>query len=185
LPPGYSVAVRGEVQSMRESFGNLFFALILASVLIYLVMVAVFRSFLDPFIVMLAVPLEIIGVVAILLLTSTTFNIQSFLGLIFVVGIDVSNEVLIVDFANRLVAAGRSAKQAVIEAAKIRMRPILMTSLATVIALLPMAIGLGHGSEANIPLARAVLGGFSVATLAALFVVPAIYLLFKTQRAAT
>jgi len=146
-------------------------------------MVAVFRSFLDPFIVMLAVPLEIIGVVAILLLTGTTFNIQSFLGLIFVVGIDVSNEVLIVDFANRLVGAGRSAKQAVVEAAKIRMRPILMTSLATVIALLPMAIGMGHGSEANIPLARYVLGGFSVATLAALFVVPAIYLLFKTQQA--
>jgi multidrug efflux pump subunit AcrB len=183
LPPGYTVTVRGEVQSMRESFGNLFYALILASVLIYLVMVAVFRSFLDPFIVMLAVPLEIIGVVAILLLTGTTFNIQSFLGLIFVVGIDVSNEVLIVDLANRLIAAGRSAKQAVVEAAKIRMRPILMTSLATVIALLPMAIGLGHGSEANIPLARAVLGGFSVATLAALFVAPAIYLLFKTQQA--
>jgi multidrug efflux pump subunit AcrB len=179
LPSGYNVFVRGEVQSMRESFSSLSFALVMAAILIYLVMVAQFKSFLDPLVVMLAVPLEIIGVVVVLLLTSTTFNIQSFLGVIFVVGIAVSNEVLIVDFANRLYGEGRSLCEAVMEASKIRMRPILMTSLATLIALLPMAIGVGHGSEANIPLARAVLGGFSVATAASLFVVPVLYVLFK------
>ncbi|MGH7781572.1 MAG: efflux RND transporter permease subunit [Candidatus Binataceae bacterium] len=183
LPAGYSVAVRGVVQSMRQSFQSLFFALALAAVLIYLVMVAQFRSFLDPFVIMLAVPLEIVGVVAILLFTGTTFNIQSFLGVIFVVGIAVSNEVLIVDFASRLAAQGRSIEDAVVEAAKIRMRPIVMTSLATLVALVPMAIGLGHGSEANIPLARAVLGGFTVATLVSLFVVPMLYVLFRAPQA--
>lgn len=142
-------------------------------------MVAQFRSFLDPFIVMLAVPLVMIGVVGVLLATGTTFNIQSFLGSIFVVGIAVSNEVLIVDFSNRLRAEGRGIEEAVLEASTIRLRPILMTSLATVVALLPMAIGLGHGSEANIPLARAVLGGFTVAIFASLFVVPVLYVIFK------
>jgi len=182
LPSGYSVTVSGVVQSMRQSFQSLLFALLLAAVLIYLVMVAQFRSFLDPFVIMLAVPLEIVGVITILLLTSTTFNIQSFLGVIFVVGIAVSNEVLIVDFANRLTVQGRSIEEAVVSAAKIRMRPIVMTSLATLVALVPMAIGLGHGSEANIPLARAVLGGFAVSTLASLFVVPVLYVLFKARR---
>jgi multidrug efflux pump subunit AcrB len=180
VPSGYSVIVSGVVQSMHQSFQSLLLALLLAALLIYLVMVAQFRSFLDPFVIMLAVPLAMVGVVAILLLTGTTFNIQSFLGVIFVVGIAVSNEVLIVDFANRLTAQGRSIEEAVVSAAKIRMRPIAMTSLATLVALLPMAIGLGHGSEANIPLARAVLGGFTLSTLASLFVVPVLYMLFKT-----
>jgi multidrug efflux pump subunit AcrB len=183
VPSGYSVTVSGVVQSMRQSFQSLLFALLLAALLIYLVMVAQFRSFLDPFVIMLAVPLAMTGVVMILLLTGTTFNIQSFLGVIFVVGIAVSNEVLIVDFANRLTAQGRSIEEAVVSAAKIRMRPIVMTSLATLVALIPMAIGLGHGSEANIPLARAVLGGFAVSTLASLFVVPVLYVLFKARRA--
>jgi len=183
LPAGYSIAVRGVIQSMRQSFQSLLFALVLAVVLIYLVMVTQFRSFLDPLVIMLAVPLTTVGVVAILLLTGTTFNIQTFLGVIFAVGIAVSNEVLIVDFANRLAAQGRSIEEAVVSAAKIRMRPIVMTSLATLVALIPMAIGLGHGSEANIPLARAVLGGFAVSTLASLFVVPVLYVLFKARPA--
>lgn len=182
LPAGYSVAIVGEVTQMRSSFQNLAFALVLAAALVYLVMVAQFRSFLDPFIMMLAVPLAAVGVVATLLLTGTTFNIQTFLGVVFVVGIAVSNMVLIVDFANRRLSDGRSAEEAVIEAARVRMRPIMMTSIATIIALLPMAIGMGHGSEANVPLARAVVGGHAASTIASLFVVPVLYVMFKRAR---
>jgi multidrug efflux pump subunit AcrB len=184
LPAGYSVAVRGEIQSMRESFASLSFALLLAVILVYLVMVAQFRSFLDPLIVMASAPDAIVGVVAALLLTRTSFNIQAFLGLIFVVGIAVSNKVLIVDFANRLIEQGRSIEEAAIEAARIRLRPILMTSLATVTALLPMAIGFGHGSEANVPLARAVVGGHTVSTIVSLIVVPTVYVALKKTAAA-
>jgi multidrug efflux pump subunit AcrB len=179
LPKGYAVTMRGEVQRMAESFANLGFGFLLAIVLVYLVMVAQFRSFLDPFIIMFAVPLGLIGVVAILLLTGTTLNVQSFMGVIFMVGITVSNSVLWVEFANRLRADGRGLDDAIVDAAAIRLRPILMTSLAAVLGLVPMAIGIGHGSEANVPLARAVVGGLSVSTVLTLFVVPPLYRIFK------
>jgi len=175
------IAMRGEVQSIKESFVNLGFGFALATVLVYLVMVAQFRSFLDPFIVMFAVPLGVIGVVAILLATRTTLNVQSFMGLIFMVGIAVSNSVLLVEFANRLRAQGRSAADSAVEAAAVRLRPILMTSLAAALGLLPMAIGLGHGSEANVPLARAVVGGLAVSTVLTLFVVPILYSWLKSD----
>ncbi len=181
-PKGYTVTMRGEVQSMAESFANLGFGFLLAVVLVYLVMVAQFRSFLDPFIIMFAVPLGLIGVVAILLLTGTTMNLQSFMGVIFMVGIAVSNAVLLVEFANRLAAEGRGLEDAIVDAAVIRLRPIIMTSLAAVIGLLPMAIGFGHGSEANVPLARAVVGGLSVSTVLTLFVVPPLYRILKAGR---
>jgi multidrug efflux pump subunit AcrB len=181
-PKGYTVTMRGEVQSMSESFANLGFGFLLAVVLVYLAMVAQFRSFLDPFIIMFAVPLGLIGVVAILLLTGTTMNLQSFMGVIFMVGIAVSNAVLLVEFANRLAAEGRGLEDAIVEAAVIRLRPIIMTSLAALIGLLPMAIGLGRGSEANVPLARAVVGGLSVSTVLTLFVVPPLYRIFKAGR---
>ena len=151
----------------------------LAAVLVYLIMVAQFRSFLDPFVVMFAVPLGLIGVVAILLLTGSTLNVQSFMGVIFMVGIAVSNSVLLVEFANRLRADGTSPEEATIHAAEIRFRPIVMTSLAAVLGLMPMAIGLGHGSEANVPLARAVVGGLAVSTVLTLFVVPLLYGILK------
>ena len=181
LPRGYSIEMRGEVQSMQESFANLGFGFLLATALVYLVMVAQFRSFLDPFVIMFAVPLGIIGVVVILLLTGTTLNVQSYMGVIFMVGIAVSNSVLLVDFANRLRNAGQSLDEAVVEASAIRLRPITMTSLAAVLGLLPMAIGFGHGSEANIPLARAVVGGLTVSTFLTLFVVPALYRMLKAR----
>jgi multidrug efflux pump subunit AcrB len=180
LPPGYRIDMRGEVESMRESFQSLGFGFLLASLLVYLVMVAQFRSFLDPFVVMFAVPLGLIGVVAILLLTGSTLNVQSFMGIIFMVGIAVSNSVLLVEFSNRLLAKGHDPEQASVEAASIRLRPIVMTSLAAILGLLPMAIGFGHGSEANIPLARAVVGGLSVSTVLTLFVVPILYRIFKS-----
>jgi multidrug efflux pump subunit AcrB len=183
LPAGYAVQVRGEVQSMRESFGALGFGFLLAAALVYLIMVAQFRSFLDPFVVMFAVPLGLIGVVAILLFTGSTLNVQSFMGVIFMVGIAVSNSVLLVEFANRVLAAGNTAEAAAVEAARIRFRPIVMTSLAAILGLLPMAIGLGHGSEANVPLARAVVGGLGVSTVLTLFVVPLLYRMLKERTA--
>ncbi len=177
--PGYFVRFRGEVASMRESFGSLGFAFILAVILIYLVMVALFQSFIDPFIILLSVPLGLIGVLAILWATGTTLNVQSFMGVIFLVGIAVSNTVLVVDFANRARARGLSAQEAVLEAGAARLRPVLMTALAAMLALTPMALQTG---EATLPLARAVIGGLSVATLVTLFVVPVLYALVKRDR---
>jgi multidrug efflux pump subunit AcrB len=175
VPPGYLVRMRGEVQSMRDSFQSLGFGFLLATALIYLLLVAQFRSFVDPFIILVAVPLGLIGVLVMLFMTETTLNVQSFIGVIFMVGISVSNSVLLVDFANRLRAAGRFAGEAAIEAARVRIRPILMTSLAAMLGLLPMALELGRGSEANGPLGRAVIGGLLASTLLVLFVVPALY----------
>jgi multidrug efflux pump subunit AcrB len=178
--PGYSVRMRGEVSSMQESFRSLGFGLVLAAVLIYLLMVAQFRSFLDPLIIMTAVPLGLIGVLAMLWLTGTTLNVQSFMGVIFTVGIDVSNSILLVEFANRLRRErGLSVSEAAHEAAVVRLRPILMTSLAAVVGLLPMAL---TGGEANTPLARAVIGGLVASTLLTRFVVPCLYVIVKRDQ---
>jgi multidrug efflux pump subunit AcrB len=182
VPSGYSIAVRGEVQSMKESFAGLGFGLLMATALVYLVMVAQFRSFLDPLIILFAVPLGIIGVITILLFTATTVNIQSYIGTTFMVGIAVSNSVLLVDFANRLRAEGTPLDEAIVRACGIRLRPILMTALAAVVALLPMAFQLGTGAEANVPLARAVIGGLAASTMLTLFVVPTLYVVLKKEK---
>ena len=184
VPEGYFIQMRGEVKSMRESFVSLGFGFALAVVLVYLVMVFQFRSFLDPFIVMFAVPLGLIGVSWMLFATGTHLNIQSVMGMIMMVGIVVSFSVLMVEFANRVRADAaakgetKSTHEAIFEAAEIRLRPILMTSLATILGLTPMAIAGG----ANIPLARAVVGGVAAATLLVLFVVPLLYLSLKKDR---
>ncbi|MDE2143942.1 MAG: efflux RND transporter permease subunit, partial [Elusimicrobia bacterium] len=149
--------------------------LLLAVALVYLVLSGQFGSFLDPLLILCAVPLGLAGVLLTLWLTRTTFNIQSFTGVIFMVGIAVSNSILLVEFANRRLEEGQSPDDAVIEAACIRLRPILMTSLATILGLMPMAIGIGRGSEANVPLARAVLGGITVSTLLVLVLVPMLF----------
>jgi len=175
--PGYAVQMRGEVSNMKESFQSLGFGFILAVVLIYLIMVAQFRSFLDPFIILFAVPLGLIGVLLILFLTGTTWNIQSFMGVIFMVGIAVTNSILLVEFANRLRAErGLSVVEAAIESAKIRLRPILMTMLAVIVGLFPLAL---HTGQATTPLARAVIGGLSASTALTIFVVPCLYVMFK------
>jgi multidrug efflux pump subunit AcrB len=179
---GFTVRMRGEVASMQESFAGLGYGLVLAAVLIYLIMVAQFRSFVDPFIIMFAVPLGIIGVLVILFVTGTTLNVQSFMGVIFSVGIDVSNSVLLVEFANRLRRErGLPVAEAALEAAVVRLRPILMTSLAAILGLLPMALRSG---EANTPLARAVIGALITSTLLTRFVVPCLYVVLKRDRPA-
>jgi multidrug efflux pump subunit AcrB len=171
------INLRGEYSRMIESFGSLGFGLIMASILVYLLLVVLFRSFLSPFIIMFAVPLGLIGVLIMLFVTHTTLNVQSSMGVIFMVGIVVSNGVLLVDFANKQRRLGAPVHQAITTAAAIRFRPIIMTFLATFLDLIPMAIGLGRGSEANVPLARAVVGGLLTSTCLTLIVVPIIYTL--------
>ena len=185
LPDGTEIAYRGSVESMQRSFSSFGYGLAMAVVLLYLVMVAQFRSFLDPFIIMFAVPMGLIGVVWTLYLTGTTLNIESFMGIIAMVGIVVSNAILLVDFANQRQRGGESLRSSVIESAKIRMRPILMTTLATIVGLMPMALKLGEGSEASAPLARAAAGGLAVSTILTLFLVPAIYEMFYRNRQVT
>ena len=184
VPEGYSIHMRGEVQSMQASFKSLGFGLVLAVVLVYLVMIVQFRSFLDPFIVMFAVPLGLIGVAWMLFLTHTHLSIQSMMGIIMMVGIVTSFSVLMVDFANRILAGAaehnihKTPREAILEAANIRLRPILMTGIAAILGLTPMAIAGG----ANIPLARAVVGGILAAVALVLFVVPVLYVFFKRER---
>jgi CzcA family heavy metal efflux pump len=180
IPDGYFVRMRGEVASMRESFGSLGFGLALAVMLAYLVMVVQFRSFLDPLIVMFAVPLGIVGVLWILFLTGTRWNIQSLTGVILMVGVVVAFSLLMVDFANRLRDEGRDRESAILEAARIRLRPILMTSLAASLGLFPMAFAGG----ANAPLARAVIGGVLASTVLTLLVVPVLYALLSRRATA-
>jgi len=179
LPRCMVVRLTGEYQRMNESFGNLGVGLVLAALLVYLLMVAQFRSYLSPFIIMFAVPLGLIGVLLTLYLTHTTLNVWSSMGVIFMVGIVVANSVLLVDFANKQRQLGASVREAITTAASIRLRPIIMIFLATFLDLLPMAIGLGKGSEANVPLARAVVGGLLASTALTLFVVPVMYTLFN------
>src|ERR1019366_8502949 len=162
----------------RNSFSSFGFGLSMAVVLLYLVMVAQFKSFLDPFIIMFAVPMGLIGVIWTLILTGTTLNIESFMGIIVMVGIVVSNAILLVDFANQRLREGENLRDAVVRAARIRMRPIIMTATATVVGLMPMALKLGAGSEASAPLARAAVGGLIVSTVFTLVLVPALYELF-------
>ncbi len=181
LPKDVMVLFKGEADSMRAAFEGFSGTLPLAMVLIYLVMVGLFRSYLDPFIIMFAVPLGFIGVIWMLLLSNTSVNVESLIGTLMMIGIVVSNSVLLVDFANRMVREGMKVEQAVIAAGRLRIRPILMTSLATVIGLAPMALGMGEGSETNMPLARAVIGGLLVSTFMTLLFVPVLHVLARRR----
>ncbi len=177
VPEGMHIEFKGEYQRMNESFRHLLIGLALAAVLVYLLQVALFRSWVGPFIIMFTVPLGLIGVLTMLFVTRTTLNVQSEMGVIFLVGIAVNNGVLLVEFANKQRKQGAVVYAAITTAAAIRFRPILMTFLATFLDLIPMAIGLGKGSEANIPLARAVVGGLLTSTCLTLFIVPIMYTL--------
>lgn len=185
LPAGVRVTLRGMVQSMRASFQSFAFGLLLALLLLYLILVAQFRSFTEPGLILLAVPMGLTGVLVTLPLTGTSLNVMSLMGVVMMTGIVVSNSILIVDFANRLRERGDIEVASAIEmAARIRLRPILMTSLATIIGLLPMALKLGEGSESYAPLARAIIGGLTVSLIFTVYLVPAGYLLmFRRGRA--
>jgi len=176
LPPNIRVNVRGLITTMQASFRSFGFGLLLSILLVYLVLVAQFSSFTDPALIILAVPTGLIGVVFTLAFTDTTLNIQSLMGIVMLTGMAVSNSILIVDFANRLRAEGRGARESVAHSCRIRLRPILMTSLATVVGLLPMALKLESGSEAYAPLARVIIGGLIASVALTIFVVPAAYL---------
>ena len=182
LPPNFRIDLRGLVVTMNESFKSFGLGLFLAIVLVYLILVAQFKSFIDPLLIVLAVPTGIIGVILTLVLTGTTLNIQSLMGIVMLQGMVVSNSILIVDFSNVLRGEGHSAAEAVARACRIRLRPILMTSLATVVGLLPMAFKLEAGSEAYAPLARAIIGGLLSSIVLTIFVVPAAYLLIYRRR---
>jgi len=177
LPDGVRINLRGVVQGMRVSFTSFGFGLILAVLLVYLILLAQFRSFVDPLIILLAVPAGLAGVLVILFLTHTTLNVMSLMGIVMVVGIVASNSILILEFIQRLRAEGVPVEQAVREACRVRMRPVLITSLATLVGLLPMAAKLGTGSEAYAPLALAIIGGLTASFVLTIFIVPAAYLL--------
>jgi multidrug efflux pump subunit AcrB len=185
MPEGVRVTLRGMVQGMRASFTSFSIGLILAVVLLYLILVAQFQSFIDPFIILVAVPPGVTGVILILLLTGTTLNVMSLMGVVMLVGIAVSNSILIVEFTRHLRRDGMGVREAVAMACRVRLRPVLMTSLATIIGLLPMALKLGAGSEAYAPLARAIIGGLTISVLLTIFLVPAAYyLVYRKQEAA-
>lgn len=179
LPTGFNIRLAGQIQQQRETFEGLLFASVLALVLVYMVMAAQFKSLIDPFVIMFSVPMGFPGVILILFLTETTLSTTSMMGIIMMLGIVVSNGVLLVDYTNVLRRRGQELHDAAVAAARTRLRPILMTSLATVLGLLPMAIGWGTGGETNAPLARAVVGGLSVSTILTLFLIPTVYVILE------
>ncbi len=177
VPTGLTVTLRGMVQGMRASFTSFGYGLLLAVLLLYLILVAQIRSFVDPFIILLAVPPGLTGVLLTLWLTGTTLNVMSLMGVVMLVGIAVSNSILIVEFTHQLREEGMAVREAVAMSCRVRLRPVLMTSLATVIGLLPMALKLGEGSESYAPLARAIVGGLTLSVFITVFIVPVVYLL--------
>ena len=181
LPKNARVRVQGAVVGMSQSFARFAVGLLLSIVLVYLVLMAQFRSFVDPFIILTAIPPGLAGSILFLWMTHTTLNIMSLMGVIMMTGIVVSNSILIVEFSGILHDRGMELKQAVVEACKVRLRPILMTSLATLLALLPMALGVEAGSEQYAPLARAMIGGLGMSVVLTVFLVPAVYLVIHRK----
>jgi multidrug efflux pump subunit AcrB len=180
LPISTKILIQGQYQVMQSSFASLALGMIVAIVLVYALLVVLFQSWVDPFIIMMALPGALAGIIWMLALTGTTINVESLMGAIMTVGISVSNSILVVSFANDLRARhGGTALEAVIESASTRLRPILMTALAMMIGMVPMALGLGDGGEQNAPLGRAVIGGLLMATFATLFLVPIFYTLLR------
>ena len=181
-PHGTDVTLNGSVNSMSESFKSFAIGLTLSVVLLFLVLVAQFRSFIDPFVILLALPPGITGVIVALLLWGTTLNVMSLMGVVMLAGIALSNSILIVEFAHHLMKEGMAVREAITTSCRVRLRPILMTSLATLIGLLPMALKLGEGSEAYAPLAQALIGGLTVSVILTVFLVPAgFFLVYQDQ----
>src|SRR6266704_3254179 len=182
LPRGSFIVIRGQVQTMRTSFTGLAFGLIGAIVLAYLLIVVNFQSWLDPFIIITALPGALAGILWMLLLTRTTLNVPSLTGAIMCMGVATANSILLVSFAREQMREGLNAKKAAVQAGFVRIRPVLMTALAMMIGMVPMAVGLGEGGEQNAPLGRAVIGGLFFATVATLFFVPCVFSIIHGRR---
>jgi CzcA family heavy metal efflux pump len=180
IPPGFDVQVSGNVEQQNKTFSSLFLALGLAIILVYMIMASQFQSLIDPLIIMFTVPLGFVGVVWMLFITNTTLSVTSFEGVIVMVGIVVSNGILLIDYMNRLRKKGVELHEAVTRGGRTRLRPILMTTLATVLGLIPMAVGIG-GESSQAPLAIAVIGGLSASTFLTLFFVPVLYTIFEEK----
>jgi multidrug efflux pump subunit AcrB len=181
-PEQMRVSLLGMVQAMRESFSSFAIGFGLAFILLYLILVAQFKSFTDPVLIMLAIPMGLSGALVMLLLTHTTLNVMSLMGVLMLIGVANSNSILIVDFAHRLEAQGLTVIDAIVTACRVRLRPILMTSLATIIGMIPMALKMGTGSEQYAPMARAIIGGLTSSVILTVFIVPAAYLLIYKNR---
>jgi multidrug efflux pump subunit AcrB len=183
IPGDLRVTMRGSVEGMRKSFASFSIGLILSVILVYLILMAQFASFKDPLIILLAVPPGIMGVILMLMITHTTLNVMSLMGVVMMTGIVVSNSILIVEFTRDLRKEGMPIEEAVAMACRIRLRPVLMTSLATILGMIPMALALEEGSELYAPLARAVIGGLGVSVILTVFIVPAAYLIAHRRAA--
>ncbi|MGB0048426.1 MAG: efflux RND transporter permease subunit, partial [Terriglobales bacterium] len=184
IPSNVRVNLRGMVQGMEASFKSFALGFLISFLLLFLILTAQFKSFIDPFLIMLAIPMGFIGVLIILPLTGSTLNVMSLMGVLMLVGIADSNSILIVDFAHNLEKQGLSPSDAVITACRVRLRPILMTSLATIIGMIPMAMKLGEGAEQYAPMAKAIIGGLTSSVLLTIFIVPAAYVLVYGKRGA-
>jgi multidrug efflux pump subunit AcrB len=182
LPRGSQLVVRGQIDTMQSSFLGLLGGLLLAVVLDYFLIVVNFQSWLDPFIIIAALPAALAGIVWMLFMTHTTLSVPALTGSIMCMGVATANSILVVSFAKDRMAEGSSAVAAALEAGFTRFRPVLMTALAMIIGMVPMALGLGEGGEQNAPLGRAVIGGLMFATVATLFFVPAIFSLFHNRQ---
>jgi HAE1 family hydrophobic/amphiphilic exporter-1 len=180
-PQGYDLIVAGAFEEQQKAARELLVSLLLALVLVYMVLAAQYESFRDPLVVMLSVPVAAVGVLVTLFLTHTTLNVQSYIGCIMLGGIVVNNAILLVDQAGRLIRQGMRIREGIAEASRRRLRPILMTTLTTILSLMPLALGLGEGTEAQAPLARAVIGGLASSTLITLVLIPAVYSLFHPE----
>jgi multidrug efflux pump subunit AcrB len=181
LPKGSFIETRGQVQTMKDSFIGLGVGLVFAILLVYFVMVVNFQSWLDPFIILMALPGALSGILLALFVTQTTINVPSLMGAIMSIGVATANSILLVNFANDLRREGYDAKSAALQAGFTRLRPVLMTALAMVVGMFPMALGLGEGGEQNAPLGRAVIGGLILATVATLFFVPVVYSVLRNK----
>jgi len=185
LPRGATVAIRGQVQSMHDSFTGLGYGLIFAVVLVYLLMVINFQSWIDPLIILMALPGALAGILWMLWATGTTISVPALMGAIMSIGVATANSILMITFANDQRLVGMDARQAALSAGLTRLRPVMMTALAMIIGMLPMSLGLGEGGEQNAPLGRAVIGGLSMATFATLIFVPVVYSLLRRQAPVT
>jgi HAE1 family hydrophobic/amphiphilic exporter-1 len=178
LPPGYRTVFKGDVENLEETKGYVLEALILAVVFIYLILASLFGSFVQPLAIMLALPLSFIGVALALLFTGGTLNVFTMIGIIMLMGLVTKNGILLIDFANQQRERGMVRRDALLSAARIRLRPIIMTTVAMIFGMLPLALAAGEGAEQRAPMGRAVIGGLITSTILTLFVVPVVYTLF-------